>query len=124
MPNVPSLTRALWATNLATPLNGLAGWTAHVDSKMAEAAAAGATLLVMPEYACESWLAFKPEGLAPDEEIAWMARQAPAALELLRPLPAKHSLPLLAGTLPWATGAGLPHRPRLLLPTGPAPPPP
>src|SRR3546814_16087544 len=80
MPNVPSLTLALWATNLATPLNGLAGWTAHVDSKMAEAAAAGAKLLVMPEYACESWLAFKPEGLAPDEEIAWVARQAPSAL--------------------------------------------
>src|SRR3546814_17386265 len=94
MPNVPSLTLALWATNLATPLNGLAGWTAHVDSKMAEAAAAGAKLLVMPEYACESWLAFKPEGLAPDEEIAWMARQAPAALALLRPLPAKHGVAL------------------------------
>src|SRR3546814_7741215 len=85
---------------------------------MAEAAAAGAKLLVMPEYACESWLAFKPEGLAPDEEIAWMARQAPAALELLRPLPAKHGVALLAGTMPWETGAGFVNRAWLLLPDG------
>src|SRR3546814_3572620 len=51
---------ALWATNLATPLNGLEAWAAHVEAKLAEAAAAGAKLLVMPEYACEAWLSFKP----------------------------------------------------------------
>src|SRR3546814_21078789 len=123
MPNVPSLTRALWATNLATPLNGLAGWTAHVDSKMAEAAAAGPKLLVMPEYACESWLAFKPEGLAPDEEIAWMARKEPAALELLRPLQAKHGVALLAGPMPCDHGARAAHPAWLQLPAGRALPP-
>src|SRR3546814_15176270 len=69
---------ALWATNLATPLNGLEAWAAHVEAKLAEAAAAGAKLLVMPEYACEAWLSFKPAGLAADQEIAWMAEQAPA----------------------------------------------
>ena len=41
-----SLTLALWATNLTTPLNGLGAWAAHVEAKMAEAAAAGAKLLV------------------------------------------------------------------------------
>src|SRR3546814_1317204 len=92
MPNDPSLTLALWATNLATPLNGLEAWAAHVEAKLAEAAAAGAKLLVMPEYACEAWLSFKPAGLAADQEVAWMAEQAPAALDLLRPLPARHGV--------------------------------
>ena len=111
---------ALWATNLSTPLNGLGAWAAHVEAKMAEAAAAGARLLVMPEYACEAWLSFKPEGLAPDREIAWMAEQAPAALDLLRPLPEKHDIGLLAGTMPWAKDGteGFTNRAWLLLPDG------
>ncbi|GAB4226214.1 MAG: carbon-nitrogen hydrolase family protein [Kiloniellaceae bacterium] len=109
---------ALWATNLATPLNGLEAWAAHVEAKMAEAAAGGASLLVLPEYACEAWLSFKPEGLAPEREIAWMAEQAPAALDLLRPLPARHGIGLLAGSMPWAFGAGYSNRAWLLLPDG------
>jgi len=113
-----TLTLALWATNLSKPLNGLEAWAAHVEAKMAEAAAAGAKLLVMPEYACEAWLSFKPEGLTPDKEIAWMAGQAPEALELLRPLPARHGIGLLAGTMPWAEGDGFRNRAWLLLPDG------
>lgn len=109
---------ALWATNLSTPLNGLGAWAAHVDAKMAEAAAAGARLLVLPEYAAEAWLSFKPEGLAPDREIAWMAEQAPAALALLRDLPARHGIGLLAGTMPWETEKGFTNRAWLLLPDG------
>jgi len=113
---------ALWATNLSTPLNGLGAWAAHVEAKLAEAATAGAKLLVMPEYACEAWLSFKPQDLAPDKEIAWMAEQAPAALALLRPLPARHGVGLLAGTMPWAAEAGPPggftNRAWLLLPDG------
>ncbi|HMA15468.1 MAG TPA: nitrilase-related carbon-nitrogen hydrolase [Kiloniellaceae bacterium] len=112
------LTLALWATNLATPLNGLEAWTAHVEAKLAEAATAGAKLLVMPEYACEAWLSFKPENLPPEREIAWMAGQAPAALDLLRPLPAKHGVGLLAGTMPWAADGGFTNRAWLLLPDG------
>jgi len=113
-----SLILALWATNLSTPLNGLAAWAAHVETKMAEAAAAGAKLLVMPEYAAEAWLSFKPEGLAPEDEIAWMAEQAPQALELLRELPAKHGIGLLAGTMPWTCEKGFSNRAWLLLPDG------
>jgi len=115
-------TLALWATNLSTPLNGLEAWAAHVEAKLQEAATAGARLLVMPEYACEAWLSFKPAGLAPEQEIAWMAGQAPAALELLRPLPARHGVALLAGSMPWAAeGNGaeaFTNRAWLLLPDG------
>lgn len=113
-----TLSIALWATNLSTPLNDLGAWAAQVDAKMAEAAAAGARLLVMPEYAAEAWLSFKPEGLSPRQEIAWMAAQAPTALDRLRPLPAKHGIALLAGTMPWAKGDGFRNRAWLLLPDG------
>ncbi|MGF1630736.1 MAG: nitrilase-related carbon-nitrogen hydrolase [Kiloniellaceae bacterium] len=118
MPSPAPLTIALWATNLSTPLNGLGAWAAHVEAKLAEAAAAGAKLLVMPEYACESWLSFKPHDLAPEQEIAWMATQAPAALDLLRSLPARHGVGLLAGTMPWSVGEGFNNRAWLLLPDG------
>src|SRR3546814_4777301 len=47
-----------------------------------------------------------------------MAEQAPAALDLLRQLPARHDVDLLAGTMPWETGAGFTNRAWLLLPDG------
>lgn len=47
-----------------------------------------------------------------------MAEQAPAALELLRPLPARHGVALLAGTMPWAESDGFRNRAWLLLPDG------
>src|SRR3546814_18428508 len=94
---------ALWATNLTTPLNGLEAWAAHVEAKLAEAAAAGAKRLVMPEYACEAWLSFKPSGFAADQEEGWLAEQAPAAPDLLPPLPSRPTHALLAPPTPCAT---------------------
>jgi predicted amidohydrolase len=47
-----------------------------------------------------------------------MAAQAPAALDLLRPLPARHGVALLAGTMPWAAAGGFRNRAWLLLPDG------
>ena len=96
-----TLTIALWATNLSVPVNGLAGWAARVEAKMADAARAGAKILVMPEYAAEQWLCFKPEGLKPVEEIGWMADLALEALEMVKPLPEKYGVALLAGSMPW-----------------------
>lgn len=118
MPAPETVDLALWAVNLGRPLNGLDAWAARVDAKMAEAAAAGARLLVMPEYAAEQWLAFKPEGLTTDREIRWLADQAPEALERLKPLPAKHGIGLLAGTMPWNVDGRQRNRAWLLLPDG------
>lgn len=92
-------TAALWATNLARPLNGIGAWIAQVEERMQEAKQAGADLLVMPEYVSEQWLSFAPEGLKGDEEIPWMAEQAETALEGLAGLAAKHDIALLAGTM-------------------------
>ena len=115
---------ALWAASIALPVNGIDAWAANVDAQMASAAKAGAKLLVMPEYAAEQWLSFAPKGLAASEEIPWMAEQAPAALEALRPLAARHGIGLLAGTMPGARknrGDNAPphvNRAHLLLPDG------
>ncbi|MEZ5775913.1 MAG: nitrilase-related carbon-nitrogen hydrolase [Hyphomicrobiaceae bacterium] len=117
MPN-ETITLALWATNLAKPLNGIGAWAEHVEAKLAEAKAAGAKLMVMPEYASEQWLSFKPDGLAPDAEIAWMAGEAPAAVELLKAAVARTGVALLAGSMPWAQGEGFRNRAWLLLPDG------
>jgi predicted amidohydrolase len=119
-----TLNLALWATNIAVPVDGIDAWAANVDAQMAAAASAGARLLVMPEYASEQWLSFAPEGLAPSEEIPWMAGQSEAALEALRPLPLRHGIGLLAGTMPVAgeggPGGAPPHvnRAHLMLPDG------
>jgi predicted amidohydrolase len=114
-----TLTVALWAANLAPPLNGVAAWAAGVEQKMAEARADGARLLVTPEYHCQQWLSFAPEGIRPHEEIAWLASQGPAALEAVRPLARKYGLGLLAGTLPAPDGnGGYLNRAHLFLPDG------
>ncbi len=118
------LTLALWAQNIAQPLNGLGAWAAAIEAKMAEAKAQGADLLVLPEYNVEQWMSFAPTGLAADEEIPWMAEQAVEALDLVARLPRTYDMALLVGSMPWPRRdppAGQPahlNRAWLLLPDG------
>lgn len=93
-------TVALWAVNLAKPLNGMGAWIAGLDGKLAEAASAGADILVLPEYVSEQWLSYAPEGIAPKDEIAWMADEGARALDQLKGLAAKHDMAVLAGSFP------------------------
>lgn len=95
-----TLSVALWATNLAVPLNGIGAWATAVEERLIAARADGADILVMPEYAAEQWLSFAPEGLAPHEEIPWLAAHAPEAVAAIAPLAARHGIALLAGTMP------------------------
>jgi predicted amidohydrolase len=110
---------ALWATNLNPHFATLDAWLGHVAAKAREAAAAGARLLVMPEYACEAWLGFKPEALRPEEEIAWLAGIAAEALPGLRQIVTEAGITLLPGSMPWAAPGGH-HRNRawLIAPDG------
>jgi predicted amidohydrolase len=112
------LSVALWAASLTPRLNGIGAWIAGVDAKMAEAKAKGAELLVMPELAAVQWLSFAPQGVAHRDEMPWLAKQAPAALEGLKPLAAKHGVALLAGSMPVAADGGLRNRAHLFLPEG------
>ena len=119
-----TLTIALWATNLEPPLTSLADWLARVEARMVEAQAAGAGLLVMPEFACAQWLSFAPPGLAAHDQGPWLAGMAEQALPALEQLPARYGLALLPGTMPCAIadrGDGMPghlNRAWLLLPDG------
>ena len=97
-----TITVALWATNLEIVAANLATWIAAIDTRMAEAEAAGARLLVMPEFACSQWLGFAPPDLTIDQQIAWLAALTPVALDGLRLLPPRHRIALLAGTMPFA----------------------
>ena len=95
------VTIALWATNLGRKVTDMADWAAHVDAQMATAAAKGAKIFVLPEYASEQWLAFKPDGLQTGQEIAWMADLAPEARKHAAALAKKHDMLLVAGSMPW-----------------------
>lgn len=105
-----SLRLALWGTNLGHPLADLADWLVQVAARARTAAASGARLLVMPEYACEAWLGCKPQDLAPEREIAWLAGIAEAALPGLVEIARATGLTLLPGTMPWAVGDGFRNR--------------
>ena len=119
-----SLSVALWATHLGSPLAGLGDWLSLVAANMQRAADAGAHVLVMPEYAAEHWLAFAPRGIALHEEIPWLASLAGEALAGLAPLPARFGVGLLAGTMPISVADGrddgppVVNRAHLLLPDG------
>jgi len=121
-----TLTAALWATNLEPPTVSLAGWLASVEARMAEANAAGARLLMLPEFACAQWLSFAPLGLPIEQQVPWLASLTEEALAALRPLPARYDVALLPGTMPFAVpgagGVGTAHLNRawLLLPDGSA----
>jgi predicted amidohydrolase len=109
---------ALWATNLNQPFATLGAWLGHVEARARDAATTGARLLLMPEYACEAWLSFKPRGLRPDQEIAWLAGIAAEALPGLRRIATEAGITLLPGSMPWAVAGGFRNRAWLIDPDG------
>ena len=115
---------ALWAVNMARPVSRMEDWLTLVQTKLGEAAQAGADVLMLPEYISEQWLQYAPAGLAPDEEIEFMAGEADGALQELPRLAAEHGVALLAGSFPVAAEGrdpnGPPHvnRAHLFLPDG------
>ncbi len=119
-----TLTAALWAANLEPPTTSLAEWVGIVEARMAEAQAAGARLLVLPEFACAQWLGFAPVGLPLPQQIPWLASLTEQALAAVAPLPARYDVALLPGTMPYAVAGGVDgavqhvNRAWLLLPDG------
>lgn len=97
-----TITVGLWATNIEPPAASLVAWAALVETRIAEAQAAGAELLVLPEFACAQWLGFAPVGLPLDQQVPWLASLTEPALAALGPLPARYGVALLAGTMPTA----------------------
>ncbi|WP_417768875.1 nitrilase-related carbon-nitrogen hydrolase [Stappia sp.] len=97
---------ALCAFNLASGGASRDSFLAAIDTRLARAKGEGAALLVLPEYLSEAFLAWKPDGLAPTAELAYMAGEAEALLPGLRSLVARHGVSLVAGSVPWPDGAG------------------
>lgn len=112
------LTLALWAVNMADTPASLEDVAARIEARLAEAAATGAAILVLPELWSEQWLPLAPRDLPETAEIAWMGEQGARLLERLQPLPARHGVALLAGSWPAWSGAGWVNRAQLLLPEG------
>jgi predicted amidohydrolase len=113
-----TLTVALWAVNMAEAPASIADVAGQIEARMAEARAAGADLLVLPEYVSEPWLTLAPRPLHGTEEVAFMAERGAELLQLLRPLPERHGLALLPGTWPVRAQRRWLNRAHLLLPDG------
>ncbi len=101
--------------------DGVAAFGAKLDRWLAEAAAAGAELAVLPEYACvELGAALTGRDVADEAaELAAMVDAAPAILEEMRACARRAGLWLLPGTLPMRDADGLVrNRAPLLTPDG------
>ncbi|WP_298820808.1 nitrilase-related carbon-nitrogen hydrolase [uncultured Roseibium sp.] len=109
---------ALWSFNLSRAPGSVEEFSSMIEEGMARAANAGADLLVMPEYAIECCLAFKPDGLEPREEMAFLASIGRQLLPHLSALSKKYDLSLLAGSMPAETWLGLTNTAFLLSPDG------
>ncbi len=100
---------ALWAMNLQHPVAGRAAWLALLAAQMQAAKGQGAELLVLPEYASAHWLHWAPEdgaGLRGPALMNWMAAEGAALLPEIELLAMRHSLVLVAGTMPVAAASG------------------
>ncbi|MBO6759108.1 MAG: nitrilase [Roseibium sp.] len=103
---MPDYKIALWSLHLGFSPADTAAFAAHVEAGLARAADAGARLLMLPEYAIEACLAFKPDGLPETSEIPFLADCGAELVGRLRDLPARHGVSLLMGTMPVRVGDG------------------
>ena len=81
---------ALWSFNLGRAPETVSSFAGQIEDGMKRAAAGGAKLLQLPEYLIECCLAFKPEGLRPDQEMGFLADTGRELLALLTPVPEKY----------------------------------
>ena len=93
----------LWAANLELPLPDLATWLHRVEVRLADAAARGCQILVLPEFACAQWLTFAPVDLPAAHQLAWLAEVGVTARQALMALSATYGVTLLPGTIPEPT---------------------
>jgi len=88
---------------------GLDDYAAKLDRLVAEGAAGGAALLLMPEYACmEVAAAFPGEGAAAERDA--VCGVAGELLAIMRAAAVRHRVWLVPGTLPQAVGGRIVNR--------------
>ncbi len=96
--------------------DGVDAWAARLDRAVAEAAAAGARLLLTAEYApLEAAAGDRPDIAA---ELRRAAAQADDAMAAARAVAQRHGVWLLPGTLPFRDGDRIVNRAPLIAPDG------
>lgn len=106
---------ALWSMNLGIAPSSAQDLADRVERRLEQAARDGVQLLLMPEYAVEACLAYKPAGLDPRQEIGFLAEEGAAFLAALAGAPQRHGVSLLAGTMPVPAGDSLFRNTAILL---------
>ncbi len=95
---------------------GVAGYAARLDTQVAMACAAGAELLLMPEYApLEAAHRAAPDAFA---ELDAACDQAPALLAAMQDCARRHRVWLVPGSLPMRLSGGVVNRAPLIAPDG------
>lgn len=109
-----------------TRVESLDHYAAKLDRLVAEGAA-GADLLVMPEYACMEVAAAASTGAAdaaadpaaaPGAELDWVCAHSAAVLAIMQDAARRHHAWLLPGSLPWRDDRGVRNRAPLIAPDG------
>ena len=93
-------------------------YAAKLDGLVAEGAAGGADLLVMPEYACMELAAADLGAGDVVRELATVCAQRAALLALFGTLARDHRIWLLPGSMPWAEAGRVRNRAPLIAPDG------
>ncbi|MEP3047419.1 MAG: nitrilase-related carbon-nitrogen hydrolase [Roseibium sp.] len=109
---------ALWSFNLGRAPSSAASLARMIEEGLQKAAGDSARLLMLPEYLVETCLAFKPDGLLPENEMAFLAKVGEELLPLLADLPEKYDVSILAGTWPVRTESGFTNTAILLAADG------
>lgn len=101
--NATGFNLSLWALNLSQRIASCDEWIGMVKDELTNAAAKRADILLMPEYACEQWMAFAPSDVKPTQELAWMSAQAISnnVVGKLQDAVKETGVALVAGTIPW-----------------------
>ncbi len=108
---------------LAYPVTAPPTWQLYADkfaALIAEGAASGANLLVLPEYACMEVAAFQPGTGDANAELQAVCALSDQLLALATETARRHRIWLVPGTMPWrdpATGA-IHNRAPLIAPDG------
>ncbi len=98
------------------PQPGIAAWAARLEHEVATAVAAGAHMLLMPEYAPLEMATGRVPDL--DAELRTACAVAPAALAVAQDVARKHGVWLLPGTMPFEMQGVLRNRAPFIRPDG------
>ena len=113
----------LWAANLESVSPDLQTWLANLEAHVVATADRGASMLVLPEFACAQWLGFAPFDLPAAHILGWLSEHGDIALHAIAAMSATYGIAILPGTIPFATAPveGVPaylNRAWLLTPDG------